>query len=73
MFISIFSFSHTVIFFLVPHPQCQKFDYEFVMVKEEMDGQTVPVADKARQADDFLYMKVIANLCLCVFAYIVKL
>ncbi|KAF3433073.1 hypothetical protein FNV43_RR24175 [Rhamnella rubrinervis] len=35
----------------------KKFDYEFDVVKEETDGQTVPVADKARQADDFLYMK----------------
>lgn len=55
------------------HPDCQKFGYEFDMVKEEMDGRTVPVADKARQVDDYLYMKVIANLCVCVFVYIVIL
>lgn len=73
-FISIsFFFAHTVILFLVTHSDCQKFDYEFDMVKEEKDGQTVPVADKARQVDDYLYMKVIANLCVCVFAYIVIL
>lgn len=38
--------------------QQQKSDYEFNMVKEEMDGQPVSFGDTAPQVDDRMYMKV---------------
>lgn len=37
----------------------QKSDYEFTMVKEEMDAQE-PVADKTLKVNDLMYIKVIA-------------
>lgn len=41
-------------------PQLQAVDYEFSAVKEEMDGQGVPVGDKAPKSidEDYMYMKV---------------
>lgn len=43
-------------------PRGQKSDYEFSLVKEEVDGQTVPVGGKDQHVDDYMYMKVISNL-----------
>lgn len=35
----------------------QKPDFDF-MVKEEMDGQAVPINEKSPKVDDYIYMKV---------------
>ncbi|XP_016647049.1 PREDICTED: uncharacterized protein LOC103322127 [Prunus mume] len=47
----------------------KKSDYEFTLVKEEMDGQIVPVADKTPKVNDLMYMKVI-YLTLLSFVYL---
>ena len=40
---------------------CQKSEYEFTIVKEEIDGQIPQVSDTALQDEDRLYMKVSLN------------
>lgn len=37
---------------------CQKSEYEFTIVKEEIDGQIPQVFDRALQVEDRIYMKV---------------
>lgn len=38
----------------------QKSDYEFIMVKKELDCQVVPNSEKTPKVNEHLYMKVIA-------------
>jgi hypothetical protein len=46
---------------------CQKSEYDFTIVKEEIDGQMPSVLDRALSAEDLIYMKVrlIVPLLLC--------
>jgi len=38
--------------------QCQKLEYEFPVVKEEIDGQIPQAFDRGLQFEDRIYMKV---------------
>lgn len=38
--------------------RCQNLEYEFAIVKEEIDGQIPQVFDRALQVEDRIYMKV---------------
>ncbi|XP_015869539.3 meiosis-specific protein ASY1 [Ziziphus jujuba] len=51
----------------------KKSDYEFSLVKEEVDGQTVPVGGKDQHVDDYMYMKALYHALPMKYVTVAKL
>lgn len=65
------------IFFLWSQTNCppeiltmQKSDYEFTVVKQEINGQAILVGDKTPKSNDHMYMKVIVMPALIIIVYV---
>ncbi|VVA20018.1 PREDICTED: HORMA [Prunus dulcis] len=51
----------------------KKSDYEFTLVKEEMDGQIIPIADKTPKVNDLMYMKALYHALPMQYVTVAKL